>query len=224
MTDDPRDAHASRAPVSHVELDARGLRALAHPVRVRLLGLLRTHGPATATRLAQRMELTSGATSYHLRQLAAAGFVTEDTERGNGRERWWRAMHQSTSFTDRELAFRELDAALGYLRSVVAAHTLLAQRALNELETLPEPWRHAVSLNDAQLCLTPEEAVELRRELSEVVGRYRPHDPTARDAEPEDAERVAVVFHVLPGLDDIDGLDDLDGMGDTGAGRTGATS
>ncbi|EME98684.1 regulatory protein ArsR, partial [Streptomyces mobaraensis NBRC 13819 = DSM 40847] len=29
-------------------LDAKGLRALAHPLRVRLVGLLRTHGPSTA--------------------------------------------------------------------------------------------------------------------------------------------------------------------------------
>ena len=51
--------------------DVAALRALGHPVRLRILGLLRADGPATATALAQRLGLNSGATSYHLRQLAA---------------------------------------------------------------------------------------------------------------------------------------------------------
>jgi hypothetical protein len=34
--------------------DAAALRALAHPLRLRLLGLLRAFGPSTASRLAQR--------------------------------------------------------------------------------------------------------------------------------------------------------------------------
>ena len=80
---------------SSITPDIAGLRALSHPVRLRMLGLLRTEGPATATTLAQRLGLNTGATSYHLRQLAQHGFIEEDTERGNGRDRWWRAAHDS---------------------------------------------------------------------------------------------------------------------------------
>ncbi|MGB0191497.1 MAG: helix-turn-helix domain-containing protein, partial [Nocardioides sp.] len=43
------------------------LKALTHPVRVRMLGMLRIDGPATSTTLAQRLGLNTGATSYHLR-------------------------------------------------------------------------------------------------------------------------------------------------------------
>ena len=64
---------------SSVTPDIAGLRALSHPVRLRMLGLLRTEGPATATTLAQRLDLNTGATSYHLRQLAQHGFI----ERGH---------------------------------------------------------------------------------------------------------------------------------------------
>ena len=81
---------------SSVTPDIAGLRALSHPVRLRMLGLLRSEGPATATTLAQRLDLNTGATSYHLRQLAQHGFIAEDTERGNARDRWWRAAHDST--------------------------------------------------------------------------------------------------------------------------------
>ncbi|MFJ6135381.1 ArsR/SmtB family transcription factor [Kitasatospora sp. NPDC092286] len=195
MTEERRWPHSSD-PQTDVVLDAKGLRALAHPVRVQLIGLLRRHGPSTATRLAERMGLTSGATSYHLRQLAAAGFVAEDTERGNARERWWRSVHQLTWWTDMELADEEPEAALGYLRSIAAVHTLTAQRALNAYETMPRDWRHALDLSDWGLRLTPEEAHGLAEELAAVVGRYRRAD--TEGAAPDGTERVAVVVQLLP--------------------------
>jgi len=58
-----------------VHLDARQIRVLAHPLRFRLLGRLRLDGPATATGLARALETNTGATSYHLRQLADVGLV-----------------------------------------------------------------------------------------------------------------------------------------------------
>ncbi len=44
--------------------DVRALRALAHPLRNRLLGLLRLDGPSTATLLGKRLVESSGSTSY----------------------------------------------------------------------------------------------------------------------------------------------------------------
>lgn len=184
-----------------VVLDAKGLRALAHPVRVHLVGLLRKYGPSTATRLAERLGVNSGTASYHLRQLGAAGFVEEDTERGNARERWWRSVHQMTEFTDRELADREPEAALAYLQSVAAIYTLRAQRTLNELQTMPRAWRDSFDMSDWALRLTPEEADTLRQELRDVIARYRRDTPEAAADAPEGAERVSVVTHLLPELD-----------------------
>jgi predicted transcriptional regulator len=43
--------------------DPTALKALSHPVRLQMLGLLRSDGPATATSLAQRLGLNSDATS-----------------------------------------------------------------------------------------------------------------------------------------------------------------
>src|SRR3954454_20546020 len=78
-----------------VVLDPPRLRPLAHPLRGRLLGLLRLHGPSTASRLAARVGESSGSTSYHLRQLGSVGLVVEDPEHAGegGRERWWREGH-----------------------------------------------------------------------------------------------------------------------------------
>src|SRR5262249_24497142 len=41
------------------------LRVLVHPIRVRLLHLLGTDGPATATQLGRKLGQSSGVTSYH---------------------------------------------------------------------------------------------------------------------------------------------------------------
>src|SRR5690606_14689551 len=70
--------------------DPAALKALAHPLRVRLLATLRETGPATATELAARLETDSGSTSYHLRVLAEHGFVEDAPgDRRHPRERRW---------------------------------------------------------------------------------------------------------------------------------------
>ena len=69
--------------------DVEELRALAHPVRQRILRHLRQAGPATSTTLARDLRENSGIMSYHLRLLAQHDFVREVAGRGQGRERWW---------------------------------------------------------------------------------------------------------------------------------------
>src|SRR3954471_12933873 len=125
------------------------LRALAHPLRLRILGILRTDGPTTATALAQRLGLNTGATSYHLRQLAQHGFIADDETRGNGRDRWWRAVHASTRTDweeDPDPAEKEtLDA---YLQWVVVIYAQMLQQAVEERSTLSHEWRNASTLSD----------------------------------------------------------------------------
>ncbi|MFG3394894.1 ArsR/SmtB family transcription factor [Streptomyces parvus] len=183
-----------------VVLDAKGLRAMAHPVRVQVVGLLRKHGPSTATRLAERLGVNSGTASYHLRQLGAAGFVEEDTERGNARERWWRSVHRTTWFNAPELAEREPEAALAYQQSVASLYALRAQQTLNELQTMPRVWRDRFDLSDWVLRLTPEETAALYQELGDVIGRYRRDTPENAATAPAGAERVGLITHILPEL------------------------
>jgi predicted ArsR family transcriptional regulator len=168
---------------------------------VRLIGLLRKHGPSTATRLAERLGVNSGTASYHLRRLGAAGFVEEDEERGNARERWWRSVYRSTWFNDPALAEREPEAALTYLQSVAATYTLRTQRALDDFQTMPRAWREVFEMSDWPLRLTPAEAESLQAELREVITRYRRDTPEDATAAPDAAERVSVMLHVLPELD-----------------------
>jgi hypothetical protein len=76
------------------------VRALAHPLRLELLDLLRFEGPATATLMARRV----GESSYHLRQLARYGYI-EETPCQGGRERWRRYRERPVTVAHGERAF-----------------------------------------------------------------------------------------------------------------------
>jgi predicted ArsR family transcriptional regulator len=153
------------------------MKALTHPVRVRMLGMLRIDGPATATTLAARLGLNTGATSYHLRQLAQHGFVVEETERGNARDRWWRAAHQSTTTDTAGPADPESrDTLDAYLQSVVVVMTERLQRSVEELSTLPEEWRDATTYSDWVVRLTPRRALRLIEQLNAAMQEIEEED------------------------------------------------
>jgi predicted ArsR family transcriptional regulator len=162
------------------------LRALTHPVRLRMLGMLRADGPATSTTLAQRLGLNTGATSYHLRQLAQHGFVVDDPERGTGRERWWKAAHTSThtdtatsETPDDPDAADTMDA---YLQTVVTIYTERMQQAIEERPLLPQPWRDAATFSDWKVRLGPASAGRLIDALVELIGAQDDEDdPDAQD-------------------------------------------
>ena len=63
-----------------MSLEVSALRALAHPIRLRMLSLL-TGAPMCAADIARELGITQANASYHLRQLAAAGEVVEAGER-----------------------------------------------------------------------------------------------------------------------------------------------
>lgn len=176
-------------------LDPRSLKGLAHPLRMELLGLLRTEGASTATQLAKRVGESSGATSYHLRQLASHGFVEELPERGNGRDRWWRAAHQSTTFDVTEFSDDpDTRGALEiFLYEAIRTHFRRAARWLSEMHSWDGRWVKASTSSDYGLHLDSERTRALVEELDSVIERYREEAEGA-----EDEERVAVVLHVFP--------------------------
>jgi DNA-binding transcriptional ArsR family regulator len=184
---------------SRVELDARNLRGIAHPVRVRLLAILREEGPATASLLARRLGLNTGATSYHLRQLAAHGFVVEDAGRGTSRERWWQSAHSGTVMDHRALGPDDEGLGWAYLRSVAALYADAMVRAVDEWPSLPQDWRQAATLSDYLLLLTPDELCRLRAEVVAVIQRYRTAEPAAaRPEAPAGAVPVTLQLQAFP--------------------------
>ena len=183
--------------------DPRALRALAHPLRGRLLGILRLDGPATATQLGYRLGESSGSTSYHLRQLAAYGFVEDMPGEGNGRERWWRALHRSTHWetTDflgdpaaREVVDELLLQLVDQRRRTLAAY-------IDQRRRRADDWEPAASLNDYAMRMRPEDAIAMAAELNAVLARWS--DASAPTADPHadgesDTGLVLVHLDVLP--------------------------
>jgi DNA-binding transcriptional ArsR family regulator len=159
---------------THV-LDAASLKALAHPIRVQLLGLLRQDGPSTATALGARLGESSGTTSYHLRQLAAVNLVVEDETRGNARERWWRAAQDSTElrvedWTDDPAVRPALDA---YMSAILSSYAARAQAFLDEADSWPKRWARAAEMSDYGLSLTATELARLNAGVQDLIRSYQ---------------------------------------------------
>ncbi|MFC0509366.1 ArsR/SmtB family transcription factor [Micromonospora costi] len=194
--EDPTTPPAPRT----VHLDARQVRTLAHPLRMRLLGTLRVDGPATATSLAEKLDTNTGATSYHLRQLAEVGLVTEDPDRGTGRQRWWRAEHDISNFEPTE--FDDDPDARAAVRWIEANHVRLmaeqAERWIATVEEEPRAWRDVASLSDMVLTLTPDRLRELNEELWRVVMRYHEEPPS----DGPDARQVHVFLSAFPRVEE----------------------
>jgi len=185
--------------ISYIAPDVTQLKALAHPVRVQMLGMLRLDGPSTATRLAERLGLNTGATSYHLRQLAQHGFVKEDHERGNNRDRWWRAVHESTDTRPSEFADDQSRAVLdAYTEALGYAHLESLNAAFREAGTLPRAWREVATHSDWAIWLTPDRAGELMSRLHGRIAEYAGHAPDDESQADPGAERFMIQLHGFP--------------------------
>jgi DNA-binding transcriptional ArsR family regulator len=190
------------------QLDARSVRALAHPLRVRILYSLRADGPGTATTLAERLGESSGATSYHLRVLAEHGFVDEDTSRGRGRERWWRAVHDMTSW--RPGQFRDdpdAQAAEEWLSGSVARHGMeLLDDWVHRRASTDPAWVAVSDLSDYGPVMTAGQLRALLDEVREVILRHQDAAAGTPDPAPgpegHPARRVHVLLYAFPAGDD----------------------
>src|SRR6188768_2154792 len=153
-----------------VHLDGKQIRVLAHPLRARLLARLRLDGPATATKLAESLGTNTGATSYHLRQLADVGLVEEDEEAGRGRERWWRAAHDMSSWQrDTFAGDPDATAAADWLDSfALQRFTARAEAWQQARPHAPAAWRTAAGFSDYILTLGSAQLDALTAELDAV--------------------------------------------------------
>jgi DNA-binding transcriptional ArsR family regulator len=179
-----------------VTVTGANLKALTHPLRVQVLGLLRAYGPATATTLARRLGLTSGALSYHLRQLERYGFIAEDTDRGNDRDRWWRAVHRSTEFDAQGLDPSAAEAGEAYEQGIITALTRSLIKAQADRAAWPVEWRRALTLSDVLLELTPAEAERLEGDLMALFASYPKLD--AEQGPRPGAWSVSARFQIVP--------------------------
>ncbi|MFB4275130.1 MULTISPECIES: ArsR/SmtB family transcription factor [unclassified Nonomuraea] len=178
-------------------LDANALKSFAHPLRLRIYELLDERGPATATGLAGLLGQNTGATSYHLRELAKHGMIEVAAGMGRGKEKFWRITPGGFSYGEPP-ADPEAASAMEYLLDdLVRRRGAELARWREEMTGAPEEWVEAAAFGRRSLRLTPEETAAMRDQVFEVLERYRALSD-GRAEPPEPAGHVVVHFDVLP--------------------------
>jgi DNA-binding transcriptional ArsR family regulator len=174
-----------------LEVDAAALKAMAHPLRVQIMRILQLRKRASVTSLADELGETTGATSYHLRQLAKFGFVEEfepdheasdndtDTRTAGRRQRWWRMSVDQIHMTGFEF-MRNADTreAAGFL--LREFHADRSRRLANWFATAtqwPDEWLKASSDMDGNLELNPKQTRALADEMAELIKKYHALKP-----------------------------------------------
>ena len=179
-------------------LGATEVRALAHPLRLRILDSLADGRSATASGFARELGESSGATSYHLRALAAAGMIVEDLEKRKGRERWWKRDPESFGLiSSAPAADPEYNAAVAQLEAAMvdrdedALRRYVHQRRAGEHS---DGWQESAFIGGWNVYATREEV----EELSEFVVRWlRARERTGEASDPA-MPLVYVTYRALP--------------------------
>jgi DNA-binding transcriptional ArsR family regulator len=168
--------------------DPRAMRALANPLRLHLLGILRRDGAHSVGELCELAHAAPGSVSYHLKTLAEHGFVAEAPELArDGRERWWRAAHSDTTFDPGTLneTPEGREASYAFRQAILQAHLAEQSAYLEQEPELPREWVDAATGGDTMSFLTVEELAELSREVNALAERWnRPREAAAADAVP----------------------------------------
>lgn len=191
---------ASKRIDAELITSAQALRAIAHPLRIRLLDALAISGPATATELADIVDESPANCSWHLRQLAKYGFI-EEAPGGTGRQRPWRVVVGPRRWQTSDDAETTIagDAAADALfeHEVTMLRTWRAQHTSE-----PAPWRDAGSVTHSMDWLTADELAALNEDLFEVMTRHldRVRDPSVRPAGSRPVRMVAWAIPAGPAL------------------------
>ncbi|MGC5223248.1 ArsR/SmtB family transcription factor [Micromonospora sp. DT81.3] len=185
-------------PKDYRVLDAGALRALAHPLRVQIYDILSQYGPQTASSLAARLGESSGATSYHLRALAAHDLIREIEGRGTGRERWWERPKGGVTFANPEAmrtpsgrAATQLVMAEFFRRRQQQLVDYVNRGIINE----PETWQESSLLSTSTARMTVEQTQKLGREIQALVDAAT---DKYRDQQGEGVRPVTIRADIFP--------------------------
>jgi hypothetical protein len=163
--------------------DPKAMRALAHPVRMALLELLGVTGTLTATQASEALGESPANCAFHLRTLAKYGFVKE-AGGGRGRERPWTAAQRTIRISAADQKDPQAALAADALGNLWRERWLeRAQRVFGSKTRLPG-WEHATQWTRSAVFLTPDEAMQMTREVQRIIDRYqdRERDPALRPA------------------------------------------
>jgi DNA-binding transcriptional ArsR family regulator len=172
------------------------LRALAHPIRQQLLGLVGREGTITGAEAARQLDISQALASHHLRQLAKYGFV-KPAEAGDHRARPWQVTSTSTYLRPEVAEGREASDVL---------QRMAVERAVQEFinwqqrrAELGNDWVEPTDIANGLLYLTAAELAELRAGLDALIEPLVARRRVGQHADrPPDAEPVSFLFLAIP--------------------------
>lgn len=179
-------------------LDSGALRALAHPLRVRMYDILSQYGPQTASSLAARLGESSGATSYHLRALAKHDLIREVEGRGTARERWWERPIGGISFANPDAVATPAGRAATQIVMTEFfrnRNEQLIDFALKGRDTESADWDEASLVSTAHTTLTPAQLRELGEKIQALINEAV---DTHRNQTGEDVRPVTIRADLFP--------------------------
>ncbi|MGV9767052.1 ArsR/SmtB family transcription factor [Micromonospora tulbaghiae] len=179
--------------------DSRVLAALAHPLRRRLMDVLKVYGPCTVGMLAEHTGQAPANVSHHLKVLAAADLLVEAPELARDRrERWWKPRNRGVRWSESDFgddpSTRVVVEAAGSLN--LERHTELVRAWHTASDETHAAWNDAPFSTDHWLHLTPDELDALGREVIALLTRWSDRPV------PDDGQRREPVFvfaHGVPG-------------------------
>ncbi|MEP9382319.1 helix-turn-helix domain-containing protein [Nocardioides sp. KR10-350] len=182
--------------------DPRVLRAIAHPVRMRILDEFDSSGSQRAADIAAALGIPANQASFHLRQLAKYGLVVEAPEEArDGRDRVWRRADVALN-----LDSKRLDETPGGRAALDAFMARWFGQAHELIDRVASPHKRegtTATTTHETLRLTRDEARQLSEDLSQTVRRW-----TERTRGRTEEVRYEILAVVAPGPD-----------GERGAGR-----
>lgn len=168
--------------------DSAVLAAMAHPLRRRLLDVLRVYGPGKVTALAEHTGERVPNISHHLKVLAAADLIAEAPElAGDRRERWWRLVSPRLRWSPEDFDEDPAGAVIAQAAlSLNLDHHVGAVRAwYGADEDRRRRWADTDFSTDKWLHLSPAELAELSRQVialfDDWATRVIPDDGEQRD-------------------------------------------
>ena len=166
------------------------LRALAHPLRWKLLDAVFREGTATATRCAELTGESVASCSYHLNILGKYGYL--ELVPGPGKEKPWRHtdLRQDLSAPGQDL---EDELASEAATEAFLEHEFARLRTWRRrLDAGPGEWQQASGLGGSTMWVSAAELGQIKDEMMAILHRYteRSQDPALRPA----AARMSRVF------------------------------
>ncbi|SNR86788.1 winged helix-turn-helix domain-containing protein [Actinacidiphila glaucinigra] len=183
------------------DLDA--LKVFTHPLRIELYRALFTARTATASQLADQVDEAVSLVSYHLRKLAAHGFITEAAgQSSDGRERWWKvSSERGFTFRTSDFADRPEGAAVmgEVTRQLLATRYARYSAYLDQQLAWGKEWTDASFSSEYLPRLTAEEMHRFGEELGELMKRWTDCGRAAEEeGDTEGREHVAVHLYGFP--------------------------